>query len=43
MQVPIKVTVDWYKNIWDSVGTPPASALLLKEAGVEKGSGNLIR
>ncbi|MBI4440777.1 50S ribosomal protein L11 [Candidatus Woesearchaeota archaeon] len=41
MQVPIKVTVDTATKTFDvSVGTPPASALIKKEAGVEKGSGN---
>jgi large subunit ribosomal protein L11 len=40
MQVPIKVTVDTStKEFSVTVGTPPASALLLKEAGIEKGSG----
>ena len=40
MQVPVKVTVDTStKEFLVSVGTPPASALLLKEAGIEKGSG----
>jgi large subunit ribosomal protein L11 len=41
MQVPVKVIVDnATKEFEITVGTPPASALLLKEAGVEKGSGN---
>lgn len=41
MQVPVKVTVDADTKAFEiSVGTPPASALILKEAGVEKGSGN---
>lgn len=41
MQVPVKVTVDKdTKKFEVSVGTPPASQLILKEAGVEKGSGN---
>jgi len=40
MQVPIKVTVDTSTKAFEiSVGTPPASALLKKEAGLEKGSG----
>ena len=40
MQVPIKVIVDSdTKDFEITVGTPPASALLLKEAGAEKGSG----
>jgi large subunit ribosomal protein L11 len=41
MQVPVKVIVDnATKEFEITVGTPPTSALLLKEAGVEKGSGN---
>ena len=41
MQVPVKVKVDMdTKKFEISVGTPPASSLVLKEAGVEKGSGN---
>jgi len=41
MQVPVKVSVDSdTKEFSISVGTPPASGLLKKEAGVEKGSGN---
>ncbi|MBW2975835.1 50S ribosomal protein L11 [Candidatus Woesearchaeota archaeon] len=41
MQVPVKVTVDTdTKEFEISVGTPPASALILKEAGIQKGSGN---
>ncbi len=41
MQVPVKVRVDMdTKKFEISVGTPPASSLILKEAGVEKGSGN---
>ncbi|MBR9700313.1 50S ribosomal protein L11 [Candidatus Woesearchaeota archaeon] len=40
MQVPVKVEVDSdSKEFTISVGTPPASALLKKEAGVDKGSG----
>ena len=40
MQVPIKVNVDTTtKGFTVTVGTPPASALIIKEAGVEKGSG----
>ena len=40
MQVPIKVIVDSTSKEFEvTVGTPPSSALLLKEAGVEKGSG----
>ena len=41
MQVPIKVTVDTSSKTFEiSVGTPPAAALVKKEAGVEKGSSN---
>src|SRR3989338_3284458 len=41
MQVPVKVIVYMdTKKFEISVGTPPASALILKEAGIEKGSGN---
>jgi large subunit ribosomal protein L11 len=40
MQVPIKVIADTTAKTFEvTVGTPPASALLLKEAGIEKGSG----
>ncbi len=41
MQVPVKVEVDTEtKEFTVSVGTPPASELIKKEAGVEKGSSN---
>lgn len=41
MQVPIKVTVDTVsKEFSIEVGTPPAAALIKKEAGIEKGSSN---
>jgi len=41
MQVPVKVIVDTSSKEFEiTVGTPPASALILKEAGVQKGSGN---
>ncbi len=41
MQVPVKVIVDVdTKKFEIRIGTPPASALILKEAGVEKGSGS---
>ena len=40
MQVPIKILVDTDKSFTVTVGTPPASALIKKEAGIEKGSGN---
>ena len=40
MQVPVKVSVDSEtKQHTITVGTPPASALIKKEAGVQKGSG----
>ena len=40
MQVPVTVSVTREtKEYTISVGTPPASALIKKEAGVEKGSG----
>ena len=41
MKVPVKVTIDTdTKEFEISVGTPPASALIKKEAKLEKGSGN---
>lgn len=41
MQVPVKVIVDIdTKSFEISIGTPPAAALILKEAGIQKGSGN---
>ncbi len=41
MQVPVKLSIDTDTKDYDiSIGTPPASALLKKEAGIEKGSGN---
>jgi large subunit ribosomal protein L11 len=41
MQVPVKVTVDdTTKEFSISVGTPPCSSLITKEAGIEKGSSN---
>ena len=40
MKVPVKVIVDpKTKNFEVEVGTPPASSLILKELGAEKGSG----
>jgi len=40
MQVPIKVNFDPATKEFDiEIGTPPTSSLLIKEAGVEKGSG----
>jgi large subunit ribosomal protein L11 len=41
MKVPVKVKIDKDTKEFDiGVGTPPASQLLKKEAGIEKGSGN---
>ena len=41
MQVPVKVIIDTStKKFKIEVGTPPASGLLKKEAGIEKGSSN---
>ena len=41
MQVPVKVTVDSDTKTYDIViGTPPASALIKKEAGIAKGASN---
>ncbi len=41
MQVPVKVTVDSVTKSFEiTVGTPPAAALIKKEAGIEKGAGN---
>jgi len=41
MQVPVKVTIDTdTKEFTISVGTPPCSALIKKEAGIKKGAGN---
>ncbi|MEK6822940.1 MAG: 50S ribosomal protein L11 [Nanoarchaeota archaeon] len=40
MQVPIKVNVADDKSFTITVGTPPVSALVKKEAKLEKGSGN---
>lgn len=41
MQVPVKVTVNTEtKEFSISVGTPPAAALIKKEAGIEKGASN---
>ena len=39
MKIPVTVSVDADTNEWDiEVGIPSASALLLKEAGIQKGS-----
>ena len=41
MQVPVKVTVDTTsKEFSIEIGTPPSSALIKKEAGIEKGAAN---
>jgi large subunit ribosomal protein L11 len=41
MQVPVKVIIDSdTKKFEITVGTPPAAALIKKEAGIEKGAGN---
>ncbi|MEM4260662.1 MAG: 50S ribosomal protein L11 [Candidatus Woesearchaeota archaeon] len=40
MQVPVKVVVNESKEFTITVGTPPASQLILKEAGIQKGSSN---
>lgn len=40
MKVPVKLTVDpKTKDFEVSVGTPPTSALIIKELGIDKGSG----
>ncbi|MBW6470118.1 MAG: 50S ribosomal protein L11 [Methanosarcinaceae archaeon] len=39
MQVPVKIIVGNDKSIEVEVGTPPTSALIKKEIGIEKGSG----
>lgn len=40
MQVPVKVSVNADKSFTITVGTPPVSALIKKEANIEKGSGS---
>ncbi len=43
MKVPVSVLVDpTNKSFEIVVGTPPASALILKELGIEKGSGEAL-
>ncbi len=43
MQVPAKVTVNTdTKEFTITIGTPPASQLLIKEAKIQKGSGNPV-
>ena len=39
MQVPVKIIIDDKKEFTITVGTPPTSALIMKEAGIEKGTG----
>lgn len=42
MKVPVKVVIDEKTKAYEiSVGTPPTSALILKELGIEKGSHDL--
>ncbi len=44
MQVPVTITIDSSTKEYEiTVGTPPASALIKKEAGIEKGSGNPLQ
>ncbi|MEW5937554.1 MAG: 50S ribosomal protein L11 [Candidatus Thermoplasmatota archaeon] len=41
MKVPVKLVIDpKTKSVEISVGTPPTSALVIKELGIEKGSGS---
>ena len=41
MRVPVEITVNTdTKEFWVKVGTPSVAALIVKEAGVEKGSAN---
>lgn len=41
VKVPVKITVDVsIKSFEVTVGTPPTMALIVKELGIEKGSGN---
>jgi large subunit ribosomal protein L11 len=40
MQVPVKVKVKSRTEFEVEVGTPPTSALILKELGIEKGTGD---
>lgn len=41
MQVPVKVTIDTVSKAFSiEIGTPPAAALIKKEAGIEKGAAN---
>jgi len=44
MQVPVKIIVDSDTKAYEiSIGTPPASSLIIKEAGVKKGAGNPLQ
>lgn len=40
MKVPVTIEVNADKSFGISVGTPPTTALIMKELGVEKGSGS---
>jgi large subunit ribosomal protein L11 len=40
MQVPVTITINGDKTFEISVGSPPTSALIKKEAGVSKGTAN---
>jgi large subunit ribosomal protein L11 len=40
MQVPVKIKVKSRNEFDIEVGTPPTSALILREAGIEKGTGD---
>jgi len=40
MKVPVKINIDSKKNFTVSVGSPPTSSLILKEANVQKGTAN---
>ncbi len=41
VKVPVKITVDVATKAFEiTVGTPPTVALIVKELGIEKGSGN---
>ncbi|MDI6855714.1 MAG: 50S ribosomal protein L11 [Candidatus Thermoplasmatota archaeon] len=39
MKVPVKILIESDKSFEIEVGTPPTSALIFKELGIEKGSG----
>jgi len=40
MKVPVKINIDSKKKFTVSVGSPPTSSLILKEAKIEKGTAN---